>query len=75
MDSSEFIKEASKAFEQKDIEKKALELKEKAKNVLTWNKIGGGLIGLLPGIDWVIQKFYFKKQIAKKNRFNIWNKC
>ena len=65
-DSSEFIKEAWKTFEQKDIEKKALELKEKAKNVLIWNKIGGGLIGLLPGIDLVIQKFYFKKQIAKK---------
>ena len=62
----QYIQEACKIFDQKDVEKKALELKEKAKNVLTWNKIGGGLIGLLPGIDWIIQKFYFKKHIAKK---------
>ena len=63
---SEFIKEASKTLDEIDIEKKALELKEKAKNVLTWNKIGGGLLGLLPGIDWLVQKYYFKKQITKK---------
>lgn len=63
---SEAIKEASKTLDQIDVEKKVLELKEKAKKVLTLNKIGGGLIGILPGIDWIVQKFFFKKQIAKK---------
>jgi len=33
---------------------------------LTWNKVGGSLIGLVPGIDWIVQKFVVKKKIAKK---------
>ena len=33
---------------------------------MTWNKVGGSLIGLVPGIDWIVQKFVVKKKIAKK---------
>ena len=33
---------------------------------MTWNKVGGSLIGLIPGVDWLVQKFVVKKNIAKK---------
>lgn len=30
------------------------------------NKIWGGAVGIIPGIDWVLQKFVIKKNAAKK---------
>ena len=63
---SKFFKEASKNLNPEEVEKQASILKERANSILTWNKVGGTLIGLVPGIDWLVQKFVVKKSIAKK---------
>jgi len=63
---SKFFKEASKNLNPEEVEKQASILKERANSILTWNKVGGSLIGLVPGIDWIVQKFVVKKKIAKK---------
>ena len=63
---SQFFKEASKNLNPEDVEKDILIKKNRANSLLTWNKVGGSLIGLLPGIDWVIQHYVIKKNILKK---------
>ena len=30
------------------------------------NKVWGGIVGIIPGIDWILQKFVVKKNAAKK---------
>ena len=30
------------------------------------NKVWGGVVGIIPGIDWVLQKFVVKKNATKK---------
>ena len=40
--------------------------KLKAKDILFKHKIGGGLIGMIPAIDWVLQKYVIQKDAAKK---------
>ena len=38
----------------------------RAKDVLFKHRIGGGLIGLIPAVDWAIQKYVVQKDAAKK---------
>ena len=40
--------------------------KIKAKDVLFKHRIGGGLIGMIPAIDWALQKYVIQKDAAKK---------
>ena len=48
------------------VEQKALQLREEGKDLLLSNKIGGGIVGIIPGVDWLLQKFVIKKNAAKK---------
>ena len=38
----------------------------KAKDILFKHKIGGGVIGMIPFIDWALQKYVIQKDAAKK---------
>ena len=40
--------------------------KLKAKDVLFKHRIGGGLIGMIPAVDWALQKYVVQKDAAKK---------
>jgi hypothetical protein len=68
---SDFFKESDdykerKTLNENTIEKKALKLKEQAKGVLLSNKIWGAVVGVIPGVDWALQKFVIKKNAVKK---------
>ena len=41
-------------------------LRAQAEDAVLSNKVWGGIVGILPGIDWAIQKFVIKKSVAKK---------
>ena len=43
-----------------------MKLREEAKKILLSNKIWGSVVGILPGVDWALQKFVIKKNAAKK---------
>ena len=47
-------------------EREAQILKERAKDEILSYKIAGGLIGIIPGIDFLVQKFYIKKKALNK---------
>ena len=51
---------------EKTIERKASQLREQAKDVLKANKVWGGIVGILPGVDMILQKFVIKKNAMKK---------
>ena len=38
----------------------------KAKDVLFKHRIGGGIIGMIPAVDWALQKYVVQKDAAKK---------
>ncbi len=38
----------------------------KARDVLLKHRIGGGIVGMIPAVDWVIQKYVVQKDAAKK---------
>ena len=63
---SKFFINATKNLDPEEVKKRAAILRQRANSLLTWNKVGGSLIGILPGIDWLIQKFVIKKSVAKK---------
>jgi hypothetical protein len=48
------------------VEKNALKLRAQGEEILLANKIWGGVFGIIPGIDWILQKFVVKKNAAKK---------
>ena len=48
------------------IKELAEKLKEQAKRVVLFNKIGGGIVGIIPGLDWILQRFVIKENAAKK---------
>jgi GTP-binding protein EngB required for normal cell division len=48
------------------VEKNALKLRAQGEEILLANKIWGGVVGIIPGIDWILQKFVVKKNAAKK---------
>ena len=51
---------------EKIIKERALKLKEEAKEILLSNKIWGAVVGVIPGVDWALQKFVIKKNAVKK---------
>lgn len=57
---------SSKELNPQEINNKIDGLKLQAKDIVKWHKVGGGVIGIIPGIDWLIQKFLIKKNAAKK---------
>ena len=48
------------------IEKKVSQLREEAEDALLANKIWGGAVGIVPGVDLLVQKFLIKKNALKK---------
>ena len=48
------------------IEEKALKLRAEAKEKLLSNKIWGGAVGVIPFVDWALQKYVIKKNAVKK---------
>ena len=64
--SSEDYMSSEKNLSEDEINLRAAKLRERAKDVVKSNKIWGSIIGAIPGIDWLIQKFVIKKNAAKK---------
>lgn len=48
------------------VNKQAEKLRAQAKDILFSNKVWGGVVGIIPGVDWLLQKFVIKKNAAKK---------
>ena len=48
------------------IEEEAEIRKAKAQKILTWNSIGAGLIGIIPGVGLAVQKLVIQKNATKK---------
>ena len=63
---SKDYKDSTNKLDAKSIEKRALKLRVQAEDILLSNIIWGGVVGIIPGIDWVLQKFVIKKNAAKK---------
>lgn len=64
--STESYKNSIKKKSMKYIEIEAQILKERAKDEMLLYKIGGGLIGAIPGVDLVVQQFIIKKNALNK---------
>ena len=64
---TEDYKRINKEFTPQQIEKKAEMLKEKAKNEVYYNKIYGGISGIIPGLDYYLQDRVINKNSEKKN--------
>ena len=45
---------------------KAERYRAQAEDMLLSNKVWGGIVGIIPGVDWALQKFVIKKGAAKK---------
>ncbi len=63
---SEDYKESFDKLDENKVKRDAIKLRAQAKDMILSNKIWGGVVGILPGIDWLIQKFVIKKNAAKK---------
>ena len=63
---TEDYKRINKEFTPQQIEKKAEILKEKAKNEVYYNKIYGGISGIIPGLDYYLQDRVINKNSEKK---------
>ena len=63
---SKFYKDSKKNKDPLELDNQIKTLKERANAVLTKNKIGGALIGVIPVVDLLFQNFVFKKQVARK---------
>ena len=63
--SDDFIKSFNN-FEPDVIEKNAMKLRKEGQDILRFHKISGGLIGLIPVVDMVVQKYVIKKNAIKK---------
>ena len=63
---SKDYKNFSKKLDPKAIENRALKLRAEAKEIILSNKIWGAVVGIVPGVDWALQKFVIKKNAAKK---------
>ena len=63
---TEDYKRINKEFTPQQIEKKAELLKEKAKNEVYYNKIYGGISGIIPGLDYYLQDRVINKNSEKK---------
>ena len=63
--SEDFISSKNK-LDPNIIEKNALKLREQGRDLLFSNKVWGGVVGIIPGVDWALQKYVVKKNAAKK---------
>jgi len=57
---------STKTLTKEIIEEKAKKLRIEAEELLKAHKVGGAIVGIIPGIDWVLQRFVIKKDAAKK---------
>ena len=64
--STEDYLSSERSLSEDEINLRAAKLRERAKDVVKSNIFWGGLSGVLPGIDWIIQNFVIKKNAAKK---------
>ena len=64
--STKSFRDSLKKKDKNDIEKEAYELKEKAQEEILSHKIGGALIGAIPIVDMITQKFLIKKNAINK---------
>ena len=58
---SEDYVNSNEKLDEKNVKKQAERLRAQAKEMLFSNKVWGGAVGIIPGIDWVLQKFVIKK--------------
>ena len=58
---SEDYKNSLKKLDENLINENAARLRAQGKELLLANKVWGGIVGILPGIDWLLQKFVVKK--------------
>ena len=63
--SEDYINSNEKLDDQ-NVKKQAERLRAQAKEMLLSNKVWGGVVGIIPGDDWLLQKFVIKKNAAKK---------
>ena len=63
---SDDYKESLKKLDSDTINKNLEKLRKQANDIVLSNKIWGGVVGIIPGIDWLLQKFVIKKNAAKK---------
>ena len=63
---SDDYKESLQKLDSDIINKNLEKLRKEANDIVLSNKIWGGVVGIIPGIDWIIQKFVIKKNAAKK---------
>ena len=59
-------KSSCEKLTQEKINENAEKLKARAKDIVLSNKVWGGIIGIIPGVDWAVQKFVIKKNALKK---------
>jgi hypothetical protein len=57
---------SNEKLDEENVKKQAERLRAEAKDMLFSNKVWGGVVGIIPGIDWVLQKFVIKKNAARK---------
>ena len=57
---------SNEKLDEENVKKQAERLRAEAKDMLLSNKVWGGVVGIIPGIDWVLQKFVIKKNAARK---------
>ena len=57
---------SNKIMDDDYVKKQAVRLRAQAKDILLSNKVWGGAVGIIPGVDWLLQKFVIKKNAAKK---------
>ena len=48
------------------IEENAYKLRKQAQDVLLSNKIAGGIVGTIPIVDIIVQKYFIKKNALKR---------
>ena len=63
---SEDFLNSLKNLDEDIIKNQAKRLRAQAEDMLLSNKVWGGIVGIIPGIDWILQKFVIKKNAAKK---------
>ena len=57
---------SNKTIDKNYINNQAVRLRAQAEDMLLSNKVWGGIVGIIPGVDWLLQKFVIKKNAAKK---------
>ena len=63
---SEDYKKSLEKLDENIIKENSDKLRARGKELLLANKAWGGKVGIIPGLDWVLQKFAVKKNATKK---------